>query len=238
MRKIKLLFPLFLLITAWSCELENPEIGVDTRQIIQLSLVNGESEILANGQDRLTLEATLGPLADANLDVTFSTEKGRFAEADPSNGDIYQVTASNKTATATLISDTEVANEVVVTVKVSNFVADTIISFTRAYPKFMTLTADKNTITADRIDFAQITFQLSRDSGEGLPSTDARIDLEIVPLDTATASIVPFVFTTGQTATATIKSANGKPGKIQLIARTESSDGTTIETIEVFDFED
>ncbi|MEM1218925.1 MAG: hypothetical protein AAGH79_08430 [Bacteroidota bacterium] len=209
-------------ISAIACELENPEVGVNVDEIITFSIEEGVTSLQANGQDRMTLTANLGRLTDANQLIVFTTELGRFAEASPSNPQVYQVVASGKQATATLITGTEAADEVNLTATVGDFVASSTIPFLREFPQDMTIVADKENIDADRIDFANIDVELFRNAGEGIPSDAARIDIEAIPQDTALASVVPFVFSSGTSASFTIKSQNGKPGLVLLRLTTEA----------------
>ena len=221
----KLIWILLASISMVACELENPEVGVNVDEIITFSIEEGVTSLQANGQDRLTLTANLGKLADANQLIVFTTELGRFAEASPSNPQVYQVVASGKTATATLITGTEAADEVNLTAAVGDFVAASTIPFLREFPQDMTIVADKENIDADRIDFANIDVELFRDAGEGIPTDAARIEIEAIPQDTALASVVPFIFTNGTTASFTIKSQNGKPGVVLLRLTTEAEAG-------------
>lgn len=226
----------YLMITSLflgSCDLENPEIGVDVGEIITLSLEEGITSLQANGQDRLTLTADLGKLADANQLIVFTTEFGRFAEASPTNPQVYQVVASGKTATATLISGTVASDEVNLSANVGDYVATKEIPFLREFPQDMTIVADKENIDADRIDFANIDVELFRDAGEGIPTDAARIDILAIPQDTALASVVPFVFTNGTTASFTVKSKNGKPGVVLLQLTTEGVTEPIERTLEI-----
>ncbi|MEO1711893.1 MAG: hypothetical protein AAFU60_00965 [Bacteroidota bacterium] len=224
MRNI-LIWVLLASIATVACELENPEIGVNVEEIITFSIEEGVSSLQANGQDRVTLTANLGKLADANQLIVFTTELGRFAEASPSSPQEYQVIASGKEATATLIAGTEAAEEVNLTATVGDFVVTGTIPFLREFPQDMTIVADKENIDADRIDFANIDVELFRNAGEGLPTDAARINIEAIPQDTALASVVPFVFSSGTTASFTIKSQNGKPGVVLLRLSTEAEAG-------------
>ncbi len=221
----KLIWILLASISMVACELENPEVGVNVDEIITLSIEEGVTSLQANGQDRLTLTANLGKLADANQLIVFTTELGRFAEASPTDPQVYQVIASGKEATATLITGTEAADEVNLTAAVGDFVASSTIPFLREFPQDMTIVADKENIDADRIDFANIDVELFRDAGEGIPTDAARIEIEAIPQDTALASVVPFVFTSGTAASFTIKSQNGKPGVVLLRLTTEAEAG-------------
>ncbi|MBR9922871.1 MAG: hypothetical protein GYB31_18745 [Bacteroidetes bacterium] len=216
------LFVLFAFLTA--CELEDPAIGVDVSQII--SLESEKTVLLADGLDRTTLTANLGTLADANQDITFSVEDGKFAEAPNNNPKLVTKTASGKVAEATVISSTTVAEEVIVSASVENFVAPVILTYERAYPQDLTVVADKQTVSTDRIDFAEVTVQLYRDMG--FPSDNARIDLEVVMQDTASAEVLPFTYTVGNLATIQIKSGNGKPGNVTLKCSTAGENGATL----------
>ncbi|MCB0706975.1 MAG: hypothetical protein KDC34_16785 [Saprospiraceae bacterium] len=223
MKRYILLFGLAASINA--CDLQDPAVGVDVSQII--SLEAEKLTLLADGLDRATLTATLGTLADANQEITFFTEDGKFAEADSGDPKMVTLVASGKSAEATLISSTTVAEEVIVNARVTNFVAPLKVTYERAYPQDLTVVADKQTVGTDRIDFAEVTIQLFRNSGS--PSNNARIDFEVMMQDTATAEVLPFAYTVGSTAIVHVKSGNGKPGNVTLKCITESENGANIE---------
>lgn len=216
-----------------SCTLEDPAIGVDVSQII--SLKAEKTTLLADGLDRATMTATLGALADANQEVTFSTESGRFAEAATASPEKVIQVASGKTAEATLISSTTVAEEVIVTANIQNFVYPLILTFERAYPEDLTIVADKQTVMTDRIDFAELSVELFRNAG--FSSDNARIDFQVIQQDTATAEILPFAYTQGTIAVVNVKSGNGKPGNVIVKCTTQGVNGTTLERELALSFE-
>jgi hypothetical protein len=231
MIRVILLFGLLSLF--YACELQNPETGVFTEEIITLTLA--DDEILADDLSRLDITAQLGLQADANQEIILQTEEGRFAGSTEDEGKTYRITPSSKTANATLISSNLSREEVILSAEVGGFIAQQKVDFIRAYPELMILQADKSVIDADRIDLANITVELFRT--EGVPSTNAQIDFEVVELDSAQADIVEFTFSNNNLATATIRSGNGNPGKINLIARTKKEDGEDLEKMIELEFQ-
>ncbi len=222
-----------IFLTLQSCELEDPTEGINSDDVIQLTAP--ASELLADGQDRLILTAELGPLAAGDESVSFQTSNGRFLLATEDDGQSVTTAASNKSAQATLVGSNLADDDVVVqaTIEAENgelFQATLPLVFQRAYPDNMILTAEKSVIQSDRIDFANISIQLFRDSGT--PSDKTIVHFEVIQLDSAQAEIVPFAFS-GPDATLTtpIKSSNGLPGVIQLKATAETQDGSTLERV-------
>ncbi len=212
------------------CELENPEDGVFTGDIITLSV--NSNELLANGEDRITITANLGPQADANQTIRFETEDGRFAGAGSETPTFYEINASSKEAIVTLVGSNLAQEEVIVSAEVAGFITREIITFERAFPDRMILRADRPVVIADRTDFANLTVDLFRDIG--VPSTETRVDFEVVQLDTAAAELVPFAFSNNAIATAMLKSATTDPGNVLVIAKTEDGNGGEIrDTVEI-----
>lgn len=218
--KSKIILYTLLIISALTfsnCELEDPTIGVTTDDII--SITSSTSEILANGEARIILTAELLSQADPNLDITFQTEAGSFPLAGEGVR-VATLTASGRVAEIMLQSDNENTGLVIVSATVGNYRKALEIDFTRALPDDIVSTADRQTVTADRVDFAQITTTLYRDIG--LPTIGTRVNYEIIELDTATASIVPFDFANEDLQSiVNVKSKNGKPGVVQVVISTE-----------------
>lgn len=221
----KYILPLSLLSLLFACELQNPETGVLTDEVITLTL--SDDEVLADEFSRIDITAQLGVRADANQEIVLRTEEGRFAGSTEDDGKTYRITPSSKTANVTLVSSNLSRDEVILSAEVGGFIAQQKVDFIRAYPELMILQADKSVIDADRVDLANITVELFRT--EGVPSTNAQINFEVVELDSARADIVEFTFANNNLATATIRSANGEPGKVNLIARTQKEDGEELE---------
>jgi hypothetical protein len=219
-----LIIALPVLFFLTGCELQNPEVGVNVDDIITLRTADeSATSMLADGRSRITFIAELGPLADANQSITFQTEAGTFAEAAGSDENTFSINASGKEATATLISNTTIAEEVLITASVGDFIASKTIEFTRALPDDMTLTASALNIEANGSDLATLTVELFRN--EGTPSDNARIDIQSSPLDTAEVEVLPFVFTDGTTATFEVKSKNREPGEVTISVTTEGTNG-------------
>lgn len=205
------------LLSFSNCELEDPTIGVTTDEII--SIKSSASEILANGEARITLTAELLDKADPNLDITFQTEAGSFPLAGEGVR-IASLTASGRLAEITLQSDNENTGPIIVSATVGNYTKSLEVNFIPAFPDDIVSSANRQTVSADRVDFSQITTSLYRDTG--LSTVGTRINYEIIELDTATASIVPFDFANEDLQSiVNVKSDNGKPGLVQVIISTE-----------------
>jgi hypothetical protein len=224
MRNSFLIMVLPVLLFLTGCELQNPEVGVSVDDIITLNLEDeNTTSILADGRARITFVANLGALADANQEIVFNTEAGTFAEAAGSEQNTFTIKASGKEARATLISNTTVAEEVIVTASVGDFITSRVIEFSRALPDDMTLTASSLNFDANGSDLTTLTVELFRN--EGSPSDNARIDIETTPLDTAEVEVLPFVFTDGTTASFEVKSENRVPGEVTVTVTAEGTDG-------------
>ncbi|MGK0366000.1 MAG: hypothetical protein ACI85O_003070 [Saprospiraceae bacterium] len=204
-------------LTFSNCELEDPVIGVTTDEII--SIKSSEPEILANGEARIILTAELLDKSDPNRSITFQTEAGSF----PLSGEGAQIatlTASGRIAEITLQSDYENTGSVIISATVGNYSKPLVLDFKPAFPNDIVSAADRQTITADRVEFAQITTKLYSDVG--FPTIGTRVNYEIIELDTATASIVPFDFAdVDLQSVVNVKSDNGKPGVVQVVISTE-----------------
>ena len=226
---MKYLLPLLLLLS--SCDLLDPTEGVMLEDVIQLSAV--ETELLADGQDRTELIVTLGPEASPNQTVVLTTEQGRFAGALADEPQQLQLTIPGKEARVTLIADNRVGENVTVSAELSGFTAQQNLTFQRAFPDDMILSADVLSITADKVDFATLTVELFR--SEGVPSDQAKVFFEWADNGTtATVQVPPFAFTAGAMATATIRSLNGQPGEITLTAKVDDGNGGFVERALLF----
>jgi len=216
------------LLSFSNCELEDPSIGVTTDEII--SIKSSSTEMLANGESRITLTAELLEKADPNLDISFQTEAGFFPLAGEGVR-IATLTASGRIAEIILQSDNENTGATIVSATVGNYTQFLNIDFKAALPDELVSAADRQTVTADRVDFAQITTSLYRD--EGLPTIGTRINYEIIELDTATATVVPFDFANEDLQSIiNVKSNNGKPGVVQVVISTEGeSEDEVIEIV-------
>ena len=229
------LFTLLLLVACVSgCDLDNPEDGIATSDIIVLSI--DKDSILANGVDRAVLSATLGPLAEPDQEITFSTEQGTLSGSSAENPDLLTIKTSNKVAITTLQSNNVADDQVEVSAAVGDFKALQTLRFRRAYPDNMIFSAEKNTIDADRIDFATLTIQLFRDIG--VPSLGTKINLEVIANDPGAADIKPFIFSGDDgSATVTVKSGNGQPGMVNIKASTRNQAGNTVSQILTLEFQ-
>lgn len=215
-----------------NCELEDPELGITTAEIISLSA--SQPTLLANGESRITLRATLEEKADPNLDITFTTEAGSFPLAGENTQEIT-LTASGRTAEVILQSDNTNTGFVIVSAALGNYKAPLLVDFQEALADAILLSADRQTVTADRVDFAQITSSLFKENG--MPTIGTRVNYEIIELDTARANIIPFDFIDNDLkSVVTVKSENGKPGFIQVKVSAFNQDNEEISEVLEIEF--
>ncbi len=213
-----------------SCQLENPELGVLTEEVITLAAENDLTDLPADGFSRLSLTAQLGPKADANEVITFFTEFGGFAEAGGEH--VYEVTASSKTATATLVAGTTVVEGALLTATVGGFTAGYPLNFTRALPEDVIFTADKLTLSADGVDFTNLYVNLYRQQGQ--PSDGIKVSFSVEILSgSPEVLLVPFSFAENAVATVELRSANTEPGVVRITASTEGENGILERSLEL-----
>ncbi len=228
-----LLFALFLLSTLIACDLQDPEVGVFTEDVITLSLE--KEDLLADSLDRVELTAQLQAQADANQTIVFTTEEGYFAGASSDNPDMFEIKSSSKKATATLVSSNLARDEIILSARVSSgdgaFIAEQRVNFVKAAPELMILKLDEGVINADRNDVTDLRVSLFRNTG--VPSTNARIDFEVIELDTAEVEILPFVFAKNSNASVKVRSSNGLPGKVLIEGTVAGENGTIRDTVEL-----
>src|SRR5436190_22149830 len=96
-------FRLAALTLLVSCELEDPKIGVNERDILAWSLIQPVS-IEANGISKGEISVILGEGIDANQEVTFTTDQGFFEGAAGSlNPKEFKIKSTGKGAKVILI---------------------------------------------------------------------------------------------------------------------------------------
>jgi len=213
-----------------ACQLENPDLGVSVEDVIQLQAEGDAQTLPADGFSRLQLTATLGPQADANRTITFFTEFGGFAEAGGEN--TYEVVASAKSATATLIAGTRVVEGALLTASVDGFTAEYPMDFLRALPQDAVFTADKLLLAADGLDFTKLYLNLYRDQGQASEGAKVTFSVELLEGDTQVA-LVPFVYSVGSVATAELRSANTEPGLVRITASVEGENGPLERSLDI-----
>lgn len=216
------------ILTFTNCELEDPNIGILTEEIIAIR--SSQPEVLADGISRVTITAELLEKSDPDREITFTTEAGSFP-LEGENIQISTIRASGRTAEVVLQSDNENVGLVTVSAAVETYKVTDNIDFVPALPDDIVTEISKNIITANQVDFAQLTTKLFRDTGN--PTVGTRINYEVIPLDTATATIVPFSLADmNLESIVNIKSGNGKPGVVQVVISTEGdAEDKTIEVI-------
>ena len=225
MKQFFLLFAIMAALLPLGCDLNNPDDGIQTDDII--TITPAAASLLADGESRMLITANLGSLSDPGKTITFRTGFGKFIAGEEENPQTFTINASHKTAEAILQSSTTTEDQVELSAEVGEFKALTFIKFERAWPDEMILTAEKNVVDADRIDFATLTAELFRETGT--PSDETKVNFVITELDSAKAEIVPFALSDeNASVTAKVKSANGKPGEVQVKAFTRNQDGAEV----------
>ena len=238
MKQYNLVLGLCIAFLGWtSCDLDDPDLGVAAADVITLSAT--DTDLVANGETSVVLTAELGRASEPNLAITFTTTSGTFLEADDS--DTYTVAASGRTATATLVSATEVNENVVVTATVDApnggnslpFKATRNLKFTRAFPENMIFSSDKLFVTNNGFDGANLCVQLFRNIG--MVSANMQVNFEAIMLDSAMVSLVPFSFTDDNAkATNIVRSANLKKGQVAIVAEVLQENGMFLrDTLEI-----
>ncbi|MEO1448844.1 MAG: hypothetical protein AAFV07_04910 [Bacteroidota bacterium] len=239
MRRIQLLLWVCMLAGA-GCSLQDGTLDPDT----VLTLNAGPETVLADGQKRITLTATLGELADPNLSVIFRTDGGRFAGTARQAAQEITVPASQGQATVELISNTAVLDKVVVSAEIQGLTDQSIsfkafdsVRFARAFPEEMLLEADRLSVPADQFQAASLTVSLFRTDG-GQVSDGSLIRFSATPVDTseAVALLPDFIFADQTTATISVKSQTFSAGQVFIKAETETEDGSLLEKTIILTF--
>ena len=223
-------FGLLFTLGIFSCDLEDPDLGISADQVITLAVPN--TSLLADGESFVVVTAELGPESDPNMQITFSTSNGSFLEG--TDGEDYAVAASGKTATATLVTSDLIDDNVVIGAAVTSptdatliFRATETLTFIPALPDDMILTSSQSSISKSGLDDATLTVELFRTTGS--TSQETRVDFEVVELDTATISLAPFAFSNDNgKVTNVVKSANLKPGAVAIIAKALNQNGEMV----------
>lgn len=207
-----------LVLCLISCTLTDPLVGVSAEEVINIQA--SATEIKANCQDRITLSAELLEQSGPNQEITFTTEAGHFplGGADAKS---VKLTASGKFAEVELQSDNSTVGQVTVSATVTdpstnaNYVASTNVEFTPSFPDAIFIEPSSPTAAANGVDFVQVTTSLFKEEGKATVGT--QITYEIIELDTATATVIPFDFANDDLKSiVNVKSANRKPGKVKL----------------------
>jgi hypothetical protein len=234
-----ILFSFWLITAIWisGCQLEDPTVGLETQEIIDL--VPDAQNLLADGQSQMIIRANLGPEVDANAQVTFRTEQGLFAGAagfpNSNNGQEFTRTASGKEATAVLVADLTENPNVSVSASITSDGSDGItysdfefLNFERAFPEEMLITTDNATLSADQGSSLDVKVLLLRNQGK--VSNKTRINFSVSPVDTSQAQveIVPFAFATGDSLITSLRNRSDVPGQINLEANVKDENGAVI----------
>jgi hypothetical protein len=207
------------------CELVDPREGLETNEVIQLSV--SQAEVLADGRSRVVLTATLGPAVNGNRAVTFGTDQGMFDGSGTAGSDLIQVNSSGREARATLLTNTQPNERVTLTASVEAngqaFTDFAEVAFVPALPELISLR-----VTALQVSTTnETTLEVSLFRNEGAVSEGRRIDLSTTPVGgSAALAVVPdFIFSENGVASAVIQSRNDSTGMVRLTARTPAADG-------------
>ena len=207
-----------------SCTLEEPQVGIMTSDVIIINI--DSTAILADGNSRSKITATLGAKADADLDITFMTDQGHFA-GTVSNMMIV-VKAGGKSAETFLISDLNVNNAVTVTAKVGAYSTSKTLGFERSYPTDISSVPDKFILKANKTDEITFNVDIFRNTS-GFASENTKILISQNALDTNNARLIlpEFVFTTGGKASFKAVSTDTIIGKVNVISVVEGASNVT-----------
>lgn len=215
----------FIIVFATSgCKLEDPSEGINIDDVITLEVQ--KETLLADGVDNMVVKAKLGPQSDDNKEITFSTTNGNFKGSDGDKPMEFAITSSNKEAETIIITGTDVDENVIIYASVGDFTNSYSIQFERAYPEQMTIKANKLSIKTDGNDESTISIDLYREIGT--PSDNTLINLKAIELDSAQVSILPFIYSTENAASVGVKSKNGYPGQVEIVATTDDGLGDVI----------
>ena len=223
---------LFLIFGLFSCdfiELEDPDVGVSTSDVI--SIFAEDTEILADGHSRTLVRATLGHASQPNKTITFRTDQGTFAGTSGKNS--TEILSSGKEAEVYLISSRNTNSTVTISAEVGGFTVSKTISFTRSYPTDMQMSASKRKLKADKNDNTSIEIELFKNV-EGNPSFNTRVSLVQNSLDSGQAmlDLPEFVIVDDLKYTLTASSLDTNVGNVEVIA---SIDSTNVSSSVVFE---
>ncbi len=216
--KNRVLFLVFLILLGFSnCNLDDPFMDIPSDSVITVS--PQYEKILADGVSSSVITATLGELVkDSVQSIKFYTEQGKFSGNTESNEMEFEDNTSNMKASAILISNTQVSENIQLTAELlttdpeNSFKNYTYINFTRAYADNIIVTADKLRIdSVDINDKINLVVKLYRQ--EGKPSMNALVEFKLNPNDQVKLDIVPFTYSAdGINANAEVKRKNYETG--------------------------
>ncbi len=202
--------------------LQNP-IGPQIGDIISFQTVSS-SQTDADGVSLCTVKVKIHPEADAaNRAVVFKvTGSARFT-----NGNSIDTINANTQgfATASFYNNKEEA--VQLKASVLTYIIDTTVSFVKALPDDMVLTADDYVL--DTGQAVHLTSRLYRNAGRGEATDGAKVFFTITPLDTAINFIYqPFSFSKNQVAADTAINPFRVGGRFRVDSKTVSALGDTL----------
>jgi len=206
----------------YSCELEDPKSGINASDIIQWTDTNAIS-IEANGISRTELRIRLGDHVDANQEITFATDQGRFeGNDDKDNPQVYKIKAAGKEVSAILISDVQPNDFVGISASVGGFKITSTVAFTASRPDAVILSVDKELVDADRTDFSTLTLTLLKKEGQGKVSDDIRVVMSKEEAGGVKVDVPSILTTKDGKASFTVKSLNSTPGSLTIKMRVAS----------------
>lgn len=201
---------------------QNP-MGPQIGDIISIQTVSS-TQVDADGVSLCTIKVKIYPQADvANRSVVFKvTGNAKFT-----NGDTMQTIATNTEGFATASIYNTKAEAVQVKVSVLTYIIDTTVSFVKALPDDMILTADDYVL--DTGQAVHLTSRLYRNAGRGEATDGAKVFFTITPLDTAINFIYqPFSFSKNQVAADTAINPFRVGGRFRVDSKTVSALGDTL----------
>lgn len=201
---------------------QNP-IGPQIGDIISFQTVSS-NQTDADGVSLCTIKVKINPEADAaNRAVVFKvTGSARFT-----NGNSIDTINANTQgfAIASFYNNKEEA--VQLKASVLTYIIDTTVSFVKALPDDMVLTADDYVL--DTGQAVHLTSRLYRNAGRGEATDGAKVFFTITPLDTAINFIYqPFSFSKNQVAADTAINPFRVGGRFRVDSKTVSALGDTL----------
>lgn len=176
---------LLIAMSLWGgCELQDPQEGLTTSDVITLSV--SDTSLLADGVSLTVLTATLGPEASANQSITFDAGLGTFEQVGTPATSITRL-ATGRSAEAVLITGTQVSDRVLISASITGisgnqsvtYTAEKRVTFARAYPDEIQLRLDNGRISASVGSSTTLTATLLRRSG--FVSRDTEVAFEVQP---------------------------------------------------------
>ncbi|MEO1258844.1 MAG: hypothetical protein AAFZ15_08595 [Bacteroidota bacterium] len=186
------------------------------------------STLLADSVSTVLIEADFNA---GNLpkeqEVTFTTTNGdlfQFPFSDLSGGSkSLTFKPQSDKAVIVLRSSDIVDDQVFISFQRNNYTAHNTVRFVRACPDELFLKSNVDTISARLNQTATLEVELYRSAPNSVVSKDTRVEFAAILLDPGDMQVefdTP-VFSTGKAVATTLRSKNGVPGKVTMIATVE-----------------